>query len=123
MIRGLGIDLLAVERFAALKDKEGFSRNVFTPAETGLIDRAPEGARYQALLFTLKEAVLKAVGCGLGSGSFWRSVEAGADGDGSVKTSGRAGQLAAAKAVTRIHNSAACTREQALCVVLLESDQ
>lgn len=121
MIRGLGIDLLAVERFAALKDKKGFSRNVFTPAETDLIDRAPDRARYQALLFTLKEAVLKAVGCGLSSGSFWRHVEAGTDG--SVKVSGRAGQLAAAKAVTRIHNSAACAKEQALCVVLLESDQ
>lgn len=120
MIRGLGIDLLAVERFAALKDKEGFSRNVFTPAETGLIDRAPEGARYQALLFTLKEAVLKAVGCGLSSGSFWRNIEIGRDA--SVRTSGPVEEMAAAKAVTRIHNSAACTKEQALCVVLLESD-
>lgn len=120
MIRGLGIDLLAVERFAALEDKDAFSRNVFTPAETGLIENSADRDRSRALLFTLKEGVLKALGCGLGSGSFWRNVEAGADR--SVKLCGRTGQLAASKAVTRIHNSAACTGEHALCIVLIESE-
>jgi holo-[acyl-carrier protein] synthase len=120
MIRGIGIDLLAVERFAALEDKEGFSRNVFTPAENGLIENSTDHDRSGALLFTLKEAVLKALGCGLGQGSFWRNIKTGRDA--SVTTSGPLEAVAAAKAVSSIHNSAAHTARHALSVVLLESD-
>lgn len=120
MIRGLGIDLLAVERFSALDDKDAFSRNVFTPAERGRIEDSADRDRSAALLFTLKEAVLKALGCGLNSGSFWRNIET--DRDGSVRTSGPVEEMTAAKAVSRIHNSSAHAAPHALSVVLLESD-
>ena len=120
MIRGLGIDLLAVERFSALDDKDAFSRNIFTPDERGRIEDSANRDRNAALLFTLKEAVLKALGCGLHYGSFWHDIEAGRDG--SVKLKDRAGQRAAARSVSTVHASTAATRGRALSVVLLESD-
>ncbi|MBE0432852.1 4'-phosphopantetheinyl transferase superfamily protein [candidate division WOR-3 bacterium] len=120
MIQGLGIDLLAVRRFSALEDKEAFCRSVFTAAETGLVGRAPDRDRCAALLFALKEAALKALGCGLYFGSFWRNIDIGRDS--SMRTGGAIEQMAAKKAVGKIHNSAACTGKHALCIVLLESN-
>lgn len=72
MIRA-GIDLVRVERLAELDPaiRARFIRRVFTPAEQAQADGRDESL---AGLFAAKEAVSKALGCGIGQIS-WQEIE------------------------------------------------
>lgn len=72
MIRA-GIDLVRVERLAGLDPaiRARFIRRVFTPAEQAQTDGRDESL---AGLFAAKEAVSKALGCGIGQIS-WQEIE------------------------------------------------
>ena len=78
MVLGIGADIVAVERFGKLKDKEGFLAQVFSSEE---LSRAPQADRdrFYASLFAVKESVLKALGCGLSQGSFWHDIRISKD--------------------------------------------
>lgn len=78
MVLGIGADIVAVERFGKLKDKEGFLAQVFSPEE---LSRSPKvnPDRFYASLFAVKESVLKALGCGLSQGSFWHDIRISRD--------------------------------------------
>jgi len=78
MILGIGADIVAVDRFRTLKDKEEFLAQVFSPEE---LSRAPKvnRDRFYASLFAVKESVLKALGCGLSRGSFWHDIQISQD--------------------------------------------
>ncbi len=73
MILGIGTDIVAVERFKKLKDKQEFLAQVFLTDE---LARAPRinGDMFYASMFAAKESVLKALGCGLSQGSFWHHI-------------------------------------------------
>jgi phosphopantetheine--protein transferase-like protein len=68
-----GIDLVEIDRFRQLKPAilERFNKRVFTPAEIEHIGGSFERA---AGLFAAKEAIVKALGCGIGPVS-WQEVE------------------------------------------------
>ena len=68
-----GIDLVEIERFRQLKPEilERFYKRVFTPGEIEHIGGSFERA---AGLFAAKEAIVKALGCGIGPVS-WQEVE------------------------------------------------
>lgn len=72
MIRA-GIDLVRVERLAGLDPaiRARFLRRVFTPAEQAQADGRDESL---SGLFAAKEAVSKALGCGIGQIS-WQEIE------------------------------------------------
>jgi len=76
---GVGVDLVALGRFAEFVQRnEPYLREVFTRQELA----AAEAARrdlYLASRWALKEAVLKALGTGWGSGVQWTDVEAVGD--------------------------------------------
>lgn len=78
MVIGIGADIVAVDRFRTLKDKEEFLAQVFLPEE---LSRAPKANRdrFYASLFAVKESVLKALGCGLSRGSFWHDIRISKD--------------------------------------------
>lgn len=78
MILGIGVDIVAVERFKKLKDKQEFLAQVFSPNE---LIRAPKMNRdmFYASMFAVKESVLKALGCGLSRGSFWHHINVSRD--------------------------------------------
>ena len=78
MVIGIGADIVAVDRFRTLKDKEEFLAQVFSPEE---LSRAPKvnRDRFYASLFAVKESVLKALGCGLSRGSFWHDIRISKD--------------------------------------------
>ena len=78
MVFGIGADIVAVERFKKLKDKEEFLAQFLLPEE---LDRAPKVNRdfFYASLFAVKESVLKALGCGLSRGSFWHDIRVSKD--------------------------------------------
>jgi holo-[acyl-carrier protein] synthase len=65
---GLGIDNVDVARFrTVLQRTPGFAPRVFTDAEVGYAHRQHDPTQRLAARFAAKEAVLKALGVGLGA--------------------------------------------------------
>ena len=120
MIEGLGIDILANDRLHGIENKTEFTENVFTRKELRFTRFLTYRDRIYAVYFSLKEAVLKALGCGLRFGSFWRDIEI--DSRSRVRTTGSIRDLATKKSIKTIHASSAQTRRYALSIVLLESE-
>lgn len=67
-VKGVGVDLVSVDRITRVYDRfpERFLRRIFTDSEK--IQFESKGSSMQALAahFAAKEAVLKAIGCGIG---------------------------------------------------------
>ncbi|UCF70908.1 MAG: 4'-phosphopantetheinyl transferase superfamily protein [candidate division WOR-3 bacterium] len=120
MIEGLGIDILAKDRLLTVKNREDFEKNIFTRKEIASTPNLLRRIHVQALYFSVKEAVLKALGCGLRFGSFWRDIEI--DSISRIRIAGNVRDFAVKKSVKKIHTAAARTRQYALSVVLLESE-
>ena len=122
MVTGVGTDVVDIARFRDLRDlkeRAEFFDQVFTPAE---ILRAPDGApqdTFYAALFATKEALLKALGCGLEHGSFWKDIHITPDGR--PHLSGFLGRLAGEKSVSKIHVSHAFSDTSAVAFVLIET--
>ncbi len=75
MIAGIGIDCIEVARFRHLVHDDEFLHQVFSPSEVDPSSRGCGMAAHAARVFAEKESVLKALGCGLHYGSFWKDVE------------------------------------------------
>jgi holo-[acyl-carrier protein] synthase len=104
---GIGIDTVEVDRFRrALEKRPGIADRLFTPAEQayGRVALAP--AERLAARFAAKEAVMKALGVGLGAFAF-RDVEVvkAPSGAPSLSLTGKAAELAARRGVTSWHVS------------------
>lgn len=99
---GIGIDSVEVDRFRrAITSRPGIVDRLFTPAEADYGRRQADPAPRLAARFAAKEAVMKAMGVGLGAFAF-RDVEVvrAPSGAPSVALSGRASEVAAARGVT-----------------------
>jgi holo-[acyl-carrier protein] synthase len=124
MILGTGLDLVEVERIAALARKHGdrFLQRVFTPAE--LEYAMPKAARFQHLAgrFAAKEAVFKALGTGWGGGVSWKTVEIGAAEGGApeARLSGGAEERLAAMGGRKVHVSITHTEGMAAASAIVE---
>lgn len=66
MIRGLGVDLVEIERIKSAVQKPHFAARVFTEAERMYADAKGRPEESYAGMYAAKEAVLKAFGTGLG---------------------------------------------------------
>lgn len=117
---GIGIDLLAIDRFAKLKNKSEFLRSVFTAGEMEQSSKCHSLYRIHAALFTTKEAILKALHCGLKQGAFWHDINI--DRDMRPSLTGSLLDLAERQLVKKIHVSVACTRNYALGITLAETE-
>lgn len=120
MIAGLGVDVVATARIAALLARHGerFIRRCFLPGE---ICRA-EDAEHLAGILAAKEAAFKALGTGWGDGVGWHSVEvtrstAGAP---ALRLHGPAAAHAAARGAGRAHLSISHAAGVAVAVVVLD---
>jgi holo-[acyl-carrier protein] synthase len=116
---GVGIDAVDVDRLAAMLDRRpGLAERLFTEGEradaAGSVPRL--GARFAA-----KEAVMKALGVGLGAFKF-REVEVVllASGAPTLTLHGAAGVLATAHGVQRWHLSLTHTALTAQAIALAE---
>lgn len=118
MITGIGADIVAVERFTKLKDKEEFLSQVFSPEE---LCHAPKANpdRFYATLFAVKESVLKALGCGLSQGSFWQDIQI--SDDMTISISSRLSKFVPEGSDPDIHASHSATREYATAYVIIEN--
>ncbi len=76
MIFGIGIDVLKMERIEQVFAKHGerFVTHLLMPAERGQLERTARPARFLAMRFAAKEAIVKAMGTGFAHGVWIRDV-------------------------------------------------
>src|SRR5436305_13480265 len=106
-MKGIGIDAVEVDRFRiVLRRTPGVATRLFTEGERAAGARRRGPAPRLAARFAAKEAVMKALGVGLGAVAF-RDVEVvkAPSGAPSLSWTGRAADLAARRGVTSWHVS------------------
>ncbi len=76
MIFGIGIDVLESARIARVHEKYGehFVRRLLLPPEQEQLRRTARPARFLAMRFAAKEAIVKAMGTGFAHGMWIRDV-------------------------------------------------
>jgi phosphopantetheine--protein transferase-like protein len=107
VIRGLGIDLVEIDRFRrTLQRRPGLVERLFTEGEREYATRRADPAERFAVRFAAKEAALKSMGVGIGAVD-WHDLEVGRDDDGrpTLDVSGRAAVLADSLGITRFELS------------------
>ena len=125
MIVGVGVDDVDLDRFArSLERTPSLVVRLFTAGERGYASAAQPATATQryAARFAAKEAVLKALGAGLGACGFHdievvRDEESGAP---SVRLHGAAAALAAERGATTMHLTMTHTETRATAFVVAE---
>ena len=81
---GVGTDIVDIRRMARVYAAYGerFARRILAPAEWPQFDRALEPAAFLAKRFAAKEAIGKALGCGIGQGLWWGRIVVESDAGG-----------------------------------------
>jgi holo-[acyl-carrier protein] synthase len=76
MIFGIGTDIVKIERVAAVYQRFGghFVERLLLPEERAVFDANKRPARFLAMRFAAKEAIVKALGTGFGHGVWIRDV-------------------------------------------------
>lgn len=100
---GIGVDLCEVERMrASLARTPTLRDRLFTEEEQAYCERRPDPSERYAARFAAKEAVLKAMGVGVGA-CRWRDIEVlrADSGAPSVRLHGGAQTLAESRGITR----------------------
>ncbi len=69
----VGVDLIEIGRIRSALARPGFRERVFTEAERTYCDSRPNPAQHYAGRFAAKEAIGKALGCGVHF--TWREIE------------------------------------------------
>jgi holo-[acyl-carrier protein] synthase len=69
----VGVDLIEIGRIERALARDGFRERVFTEAERAYCDGRPNPAQHYAARFAGKEAIGKALGCGVRF--TWREIE------------------------------------------------
>lgn len=70
MIRGIGMDIIEVERIAQALERPGFLAKIMTPRELDCLGAKSDKPEHIAGRFAAKEAIVKALGTGLGPVGF-----------------------------------------------------
>ncbi len=114
-ILGLGIDVVALDRFDQTLDRTpGFLEKVFTPAEREL------GRRSLAARWAAKEALAKALGAPAGLAWHDAEIVRGADGAPQLAIRGTVAARAAALGIVTLHLSMSHDAGVASAVVVAE---
>jgi holo-[acyl-carrier protein] synthase len=105
-VLGIGLDLVDVERFDAVLQRQGdrFINRVFTEAEQQYCRTKNSPAMFYAARFAAKEAVSKAFGTGIGEAMSWLDIEVshGANGAPVITLHGKARDLALQREVSDV---------------------
>jgi len=119
---GVGVDAVDIDRFRrALGRRPALAERLFTSAERDYASRVADPGPRLAARFAAKEAVMKALGVGIGAASFL-DVEVVRDASGrpAVALAGSAARLAEQAGVTRWHLSLTHTDLVAVASVVAE---
>ena len=119
---GIGIDVVEIERFRrSLQRTPSMRERLFTPVELAYVATKADPVPSLAARFAAREAVMKALGLGLGAFGFhdvWvERLESGAP---VLQIEGRAAQLATAAGVRRWHLSVTHSDLVAIAYVIAE---
>ena len=114
----VGVDLIEIERIRRALDRyDGFRERCFTEAERAYCDGKPNPAQHYAGRFAGKEAVGKALGCGV---QFtWREIEIVGRPKPGVVLSGRTKAWAERVGAGRIELSMTHSRELAAAIAVV----
>ncbi len=83
----VGLDLIEIERVRRALERDGFRERCFTVAEREYCDSKPNPAQSYAARFAGKEAIGKALGCGVHF--TWKEIEIAGRPKPAVRLSGR----------------------------------
>ncbi len=113
----VGVDIIEIERIRRALARDGFRERCFTDAERAYCDSRADPAQSYAARFAGKEAVGKALGCGINF--TWKDVEIVGRPKPSVHLSGRTAAFAEKVSAGAIDLSMTHAREiaAAICVV------
>lgn len=122
MIVGIGVDAVDVERFARVLERTPRTRErLFTIEELDYADTLADPMPSLAARFAVREAVMKALGVGLGAFEFHDiSVSRSESGQPRIRQSGRAAELASRCGVERWQVSMSHTDQLAVAYVIAE---
>ena len=113
----VGVDVIEIERIRKALDRHGFRERCFTEAERSYCDSKKNPAESYAARFAGKEAVGKALGCGV---LFtWREIEIAGRPKPSVSLSGKTAAWAEKVAAGPIELSMTHSRELAAAVAVV----
>jgi len=126
-VAGIGIDAVDVGRFRAVLDRRpGLVDRVFTDAERADAAERADPAEHLAARFAAKEAVMKALGTGIGGFALTEVEVHRAPGPGATRNApslvlhGTAAALAGARGAGRFHLSLTHTDDVAIAFVVAE---
>lgn len=122
MILGIGVDVLEIGRMARrIEGDPGFARTFARAGEIEAVGPAAGLAAHAALVFAVKEAVLKVLGVGDADGLLFGDIEL-VTGGGSVAVRLHEGAASAARArgIETIHVSLSTAEGAALAVAVAE---
>ena len=125
MIRGIGIDLVDIDRIGSLLERfgESFERRIFTREEITACAQRRDRSSCLAGRFAAKEAFLKALGTGLTGGITFRDITIVRNrAEPVITVSGKALIKTQELGVSRIHLSISHEKRHAAAVVILEGD-
>jgi len=119
---GIGVDAVEIERFRrSLQRTPTMRTRLFTPAELAYVAPQSDPVPSLAVRFAAREAVMKALGLGLGAFGFHEvSVARAESGAPSLLVEGRALELADAAGVRRWHVSLTHSELVAIAYVVAE---
>ncbi len=123
MIKGIGCDVIELDRVNKAIARESFVERVFAPGEIAYCrGRGKQAVASFAARFAAKEAVLKAFGTGLRGGEL-REIEVWSDdlGKPHIRLSGYHLELAEKQGIKQIHLSLTHGRDVAMAYVVLEA--
>ena len=120
LIRGIGVDAVDIERFRrSLERTPSMQRRLFTDVELAYVAPKADPVPSLAARFASREAVMKAMGLGLGSFGFhdvW--VDRRDSGEPLLNVTGRAAELAAERGIVTWHLSITHTDQVAIAYVV-----
>ncbi len=119
MIKGIGIDLIDIRRFENIIDKKSFLEQILTKYEIFWTRKNHARDSVYAIIFTIKEAIFKALGCGLHGGSYWKDIEINQT-LGLHSFFGFIKRIVQKSTRPKVHISQSCSKRYATSFVLIE---
>jgi len=113
----VGVDIIEIERIRKALERPGFRERCFTPAEQEYCESRADPAQSYASRFAGKEAVGKALGCGINF--TWKDVEIVGRPKPGVRLSGRTAAFAEKVRAGAIDLSMTHSRELAAAIAVV----
>jgi holo-[acyl-carrier protein] synthase len=120
MIKGIGADIFEIDRMTRISDANSFLKQTMNDNEIKDLANKDHGRRASSR-FTIKEAVLKALGCGLTTGFHWKNIEINQNDK--IELKGALKKIADRKAIKNIFCSSTSSKKLSVGFVIIENHE